>query len=311
MRKMKRKIIKIADTTYVVSLPLKWVRERGIVKGQEVELQEENNNIIMSFGADSAHTYKYEIDVGNLVKVPDRYVTALYRRGVDEITIRYSQPKTCNSIQTCLSEQTIGMEIISQKKDFCVIKDLTGQELKDFQPVLRRIWLLIKEMAADSLALALSKDIDGLKNMFYRDRDINKFSNYCCRILLNDSSISDYKRVVYFHFIRNLEEVADSYKDFCLYYCRETPKLNEKIMSMFKRINTYYESFYGLFYNFNKEGVDEMLLEYDHLKARFVELHKEKGCDPTTVYYLQDIVQSIVRLLSTLLEINLELPPKP
>jgi phosphate uptake regulator len=303
---MKRKVIRIANTTYVVSLPLKWVKERGIEKGQEVELQEENENIIMRFGAASARSYKYDVDVGSLAKAPDRYVTALYRMGVDEITIRYGLPKTYNSIQACLSEQTIGMEIISQKKDFCVIKDLGGQEPKDFQPVLRRIWLLVKEMAADALTLALAKDIDGLKNMFYRDRDINKFSNYCCRILLNDSSISNYNRVLYFHFIRNLEEVADSYKDFCLYYWNGTPKLNEKVVAMFRRINAYYERFYGLFYSFDKAGMDQMLLEYDQLKARFVELHREKGCDPTTVYYLQDIAQSIVRLISTMLEINLE-----
>ena len=45
---MKRKIIQIADSTQLVSLPRKWSLKYNIKKGDEVEVEEQGNKLLVS-----------------------------------------------------------------------------------------------------------------------------------------------------------------------------------------------------------------------------------------------------------------------
>jgi len=42
---MKRRVIQIADSTQLVSLSRKWAIQRGIKKGDELEVKEEGNRV--------------------------------------------------------------------------------------------------------------------------------------------------------------------------------------------------------------------------------------------------------------------------
>ncbi len=45
---MKRKIIQIADSTQLVSLPRKWCKRLNLRKGDEIDIQEKVNPLIVS-----------------------------------------------------------------------------------------------------------------------------------------------------------------------------------------------------------------------------------------------------------------------
>lgn len=304
---MKRKVIKLAGTTYVVSLPLKWARENKVEKGDEVEVEPQGNKLILSFGRLEKTSQKAEVDMKDLVGVPARYVTALYRKGTDEIVLHYSKPDTFSAIQSALSLQTIGLEIVSQKKDSCVIKDLSGYESQEFGQVLRRIWLLTLEMANDSLDCILKGDNEGLRNMFHRDRVVNKFSNYCCRILLNDRSLPEYKRIVSFHFVRSLRLLADIYKNLSLYAEKKSVHMPKDMNSFFKRVNGLMHSFYEFFYSYSDTDLEVLLGQTEELKNELeAKFDKNLSTHASMMYhYLFSVVHSVRNLLSTVLELNL------
>ena len=44
---MKRKAIQLASQTIVVSLPAKWVRQQGIKKGDEIDVEERGKELVI------------------------------------------------------------------------------------------------------------------------------------------------------------------------------------------------------------------------------------------------------------------------
>ena len=49
---MKRKVIQIADSTQLISLPRKWALKYGIKKGDELDVEEQGSNVLVSTSRD-------------------------------------------------------------------------------------------------------------------------------------------------------------------------------------------------------------------------------------------------------------------
>ena len=65
MVKIKRKVIQIANSTQLISLPRKWSQQYGINKGDEVNVDEQRSKIIISIEK-AAELKSVEIDVTGL-----------------------------------------------------------------------------------------------------------------------------------------------------------------------------------------------------------------------------------------------------
>ena len=73
---MKRKVIQIAGSTQLVSLPRKWAKEHNVRKGDEVDVQENGNTVIVTVG-NLNMVEKAEIDITNLKTMIPRYIHAM------------------------------------------------------------------------------------------------------------------------------------------------------------------------------------------------------------------------------------------
>ncbi len=299
---MKRKVIKLADTTYVVSIPLKWARSKNLEKGDEVEVELSDNQMSIIVGQNKEKN-EVSVDVDNLVNVTDRYITALYRKAFDEIEITYSSPKIFSAIQSCLSTQTIGLEIVKQSDKRCVIADLTGNKSEEFDKVLRRMWFLVLDIANDTKKSLEKKDGESLKNMFYRDRDINKLSNYCVRAVLA-GSMSRYQSIVYFRFIRNFEEICDEYKDMALYFSENKPELSEFFLKDLSKANSFLEKFHDFFYDYSDEKFEELIVETREFYKVIEQRMTKQNINPVMYHRIYSAVERIRDLLSTVFEIQ-------
>ena len=72
---MRRKVIQIADSTQLVSLPRKWAQNYGIKKGDELEVTEHGNRVMISVDK-NPQTESIEIDLSNLELMSKRIVAA-------------------------------------------------------------------------------------------------------------------------------------------------------------------------------------------------------------------------------------------
>src|SRR3989338_3643621 len=122
---MKRKVIQIAGSTQLVSLPRQWAKAHNIQRGAEMDVQEDGNRIIMSVNSEPVPE-SAEINVSELGFMIPRCISAFYKRGVDTLKATYSDSALIGPINEALTKDTVGFEILEQGENFCVIKHVTG-----------------------------------------------------------------------------------------------------------------------------------------------------------------------------------------
>ena len=140
---MKRNVVQQGPTTLMVSLPIKWVRKYGVKKGEQVSVDEEGRRLIVSADGDVEKT-KTEI---NLLSDDGLYVwrviSGAYVSGYDEIKVNFDSLETLEMVQNLVAEFFVGFEVTEQKKNYCVIKNVAGNNMDEFDAILRRIFLVL------------------------------------------------------------------------------------------------------------------------------------------------------------------------
>ena len=145
---MKRKVIQIAGSTQLVSLPRQWAKAHNIQRGQEIDVQEDGDNIIVH-SSNAPLVEKAEIDISQMSDMTARCIRSLYKRGVDELRVTFSNPDTATLVQNAIAKEAVGFEILEQGQTYCLIKYVSGA-IEEFDQLLRRIFLLLVNMADDS-----------------------------------------------------------------------------------------------------------------------------------------------------------------
>src|SRR3989344_6975262 len=152
---MKRSVIQIANSTQLISLPRKWSQKYNIKKGDELEIEEQGNKLNITTEKPQ-DTGSIEIDITDLDRDSFMFlIRVLYIRGYDEIKITFNNPvvshhrlgkkvKVISEIHTEVNRLT-GIEVVQQRENFCVLKVLSESSIKDFDLILRRIFLLVMD----------------------------------------------------------------------------------------------------------------------------------------------------------------------
>ena len=143
------------------------------------------------------------------------------------------------------------------------------------------------------------KDIVKLKEMHLMDYSINKFSNYCLRLLIKKGHVDFKKTPLYYHLIKSLEEIADNYKDLCTFYSNNITKIDDDLIIIFIRINEHLNELYQLFYKYDEQKIEDLFRKTKLTNTKRASLKN------STAYCLSSICENIRSFLTVLVEINL------
>jgi phosphate uptake regulator len=295
---MKRKIVLHGPSTMTVSLPSEWVKRYGVAKGDELSMEERGRELHIRLDKERTSKSK-EIDIGTLKRVGKSCITSAYRQGFDELTLHFQHPSYREVVHDLLSKELTGLEIIRQTSTSCTLKDLTGHTADEFHNALRRIWLLLidlSEATHDSLVKGTESDYAAIPDM---DRSINKFSNYCLRILVKNNNQDDYQKLLHYHIIKTLEKIGDQYKDLCTYYSRPLRAADAQSLALCKQVNGLLNELYSLFYKKDLARTEELF-------ERTKQVHNSLlATSRVTTVYLGAICREIRDFLSIIVEMNL------
>ena len=239
---MKRKIISLARSTKVVTLPTSWCESNCLSKGDEVELHENLNSIIIS---PVKKEKQADIDITNLDPMIKRVLGAYYKAGYDILKITFSTQHEFEIIDEVVREEFIGFEIISQNNNTVIAKSISEQSIDEFNSMLRRMILIITSMIEETIK---HKDsIIERKKVSLKDKDVNKIADYCRRMINKNSLISlfDTQKLnpPLYYIVEQLEKIGDEIRDLAL--LNEIPNAD-----LLNSIYIYFNSFYDLFYRF-------------------------------------------------------------
>src|SRR3989344_7451335 len=224
---MKRRIIKQGHNTLTVTLPAEWVKKLNLKAGDEVDLIEKENSLVIN-GSERTKEKCATIDIAGLtIPMLWRHFQSAYRAGCDEIKIifdpneksyedayhyyttqfDYSKlgekfpPKPVIAMIQGLVDRFIGMGIIETGKNYCIVKEMGETTPKEFDNSFRRIFLVILQMFERILEAIKKDEINdpGLcKEIQTIDLNVDRFVDYCCRIINKTNAFPENKKVLLF-----------------------------------------------------------------------------------------------------------------
>ena len=269
---MKRKVIQIANSTQLISLPRKWALKHNITKGDEMEVSEQGNSLLISTEKIEAAPSRFDIDISGMGRWAKRVIGALYRSGYDEISIKFSKPDELREVQIILRDGCIGFEMVEQGKSHAVVKRVSSALDDEFDPIFRRCMMFLLSMASETFDAVISNDQDGLRNAELMDRNINKFTDFCGRIL-NKQNME--KAIPLYHILGEMEKIADEYKEICRLCMEKKVILKKPVVNSFKKVNEYLKLLYDFIYKFDLNKLKERYKMSEEILAECKDIIKK------------------------------------
>jgi len=299
---MKRKIIKQGHNTLTITLPSEWVKKLNVKAGDEVELYERDSSLVIN-GHEKPKEKFAVIDITNFtIPLIWRYFQGAYRAGCDEIKVIFDpnkkeyedayhyyttqfdysklgekmpQKPALAMIQSMV-DRFIGMGVIETGKDYCTVREMGDASVKEFENSLRRVFLVILQMfdrVMDAINNEEFGDTSICKEIHTIDVNVDRFVDYCCRILNKlSSSFSDSKKMLLFSTLYLLELLGDEFKYIGKHIAMSNKSLEDTI-PLVELVKEHFEMYYHLFYKFDREmamkiGKNDFKIYNEHFKIK-------------------------------------------
>ncbi len=251
---MKRKIIQLAGSTLVVSLPHKWAKEVGLTKGQEVDIATKGNELTLSCVGGSPDPRTQEINLQDFGVLARRTIGALYKSGYDEVKIRFDNPLLLRTIHEVVQGSLIGFEVVSEGKQHCVLKKISHINSKEYATMFRRMFWLLINVAEETAQNFSDFDKEVAQQLIARDATLNKFADYARRCL-NKGAVAEMRNSnLQYYLVEQLERIGDDYKKLNRLLV-QSPVQRKEIGAFFVQLHTFLELFSKLFYDFNHKDL--------------------------------------------------------
>ena len=326
---MKRKVISQGHNTLTMTLPSEWVKKFNLTRGSEVDVVEKDNGLFISTEKNDRDR-KAEIDLDGL-DIPTiwKYFMAVYREGYDELVVRHSpnqklespykyfcrhdadvkyQSEEISALEFVheLVNRFIGFEIISHDDGSVLIRDMSEPSSKEFDTSLRRVLLLVQQMSEETFEALDNSDSKILKHIHDVDINLDKFHDYCIRILNKIGHKESRKTNLLFSTLFYLESVGDEFKSISHHLLFDFNNGNfEHVIDISESIKEQLELYFKLFYKFDREKIIRISEidknRYFGVKSKFKET--ETNEEREIFHHLR----IIARYINTLTELRIEM----
>jgi phosphate uptake regulator len=300
---MKRKVIKLGANSLLVSLPSAWAKKHGITKGDEIVLEEKDNKLVLSSSKIPAGSTA-TIDITNLTPLVKRALGALYKKGYDEFTIHFADHDELERAYEVIREEFTGFEVVHHGKNHLVAREISQPHADQFDTVLRRQFLVIKDFANDIANALEGKDAAWLQRLTLRDKDVNKLADFCRR-LINKHQSSQTSTGLYF-IVEQLEKISDRYRDISSFASQQRLAPSKTLLKAYREVMEYLDEFYRCFYQFSLPAMNKFVERKQELIAAIEQFQDRASRDEQRVlFWLEDITEKLFDLNGPLMLLRL------
>ena len=130
---------------------------------------------------------------------------------------------------------------------------------KEFDNSLRRVFLLIQQMTEDTLEAIQTEDSRNLVNIHDVDVNLDKFHDFCIRILNKTGNKEQRKSELLSSTLFLLEMIGDEFKNISFHLLKDFPDAKFKnVEKLAQSIKSTFDAYYDSFYKFDKKKVQKM-----------------------------------------------------
>ncbi len=245
-----RKIQITGGSTYIVSLPKKWVKKTGVKNGDYIVLNPRADGTLL-ISPQLKHgkgkpKKSINIDYDETEKMTRKFIAA-YLSGYDIIEFRSKNRLTPPVRQRIrdLSQYVIGPEIIDETMTSMTAQDLIDASEFSLKNGLRRMHVITREMHRDAIIALKEKDTQLAKDVESRDDEVDKLYWMIAKqynLILQDVFFAEKMGITavgalsYLLIARAIERIADHAKKLASNI--ENIHTNNKIISSIVEVST-------------------------------------------------------------------------
>ena len=249
---MKRKVIEQGNGTLTITLPKKWTEKQSLKGGDEIDVSVEGPTMIVKAeGEIPAKSISISLDEKQYSPVASHpnmirtIVGNMYKKGYDEIEIRFAEPKMIKYVQE-RANMLMGMEIIRSYEKSCVIKQLLKEDPAEFDSMLRKFFLMVLDYSKELYENKVQQEnIDNFR------LSIEKLNDFLERLIAKNLSqnASDLRQLSII--TRTIEKTTREYIHLSNYMIDNDVKLSKTTKDLLKEANEMFRTFYEHYYKFD------------------------------------------------------------
>jgi len=188
-----RKVQFTGRSTYVLSLPKKWIEEMHVKAGDQVTLVREADNSlsILPFSpgpAESLAEATALIMAGEGRNSLKRKVVSMYLAGYNVIQLKLKagrmDPGMRDAVREVVRRNLVGTEMIADASDMITLQVLLSLPELSVNTALRRMYLIALSMHKDSKTALSELNQDLAREVIKSDDEVDRFSLYVLRNLV-------------------------------------------------------------------------------------------------------------------------------
>lgn len=223
-----RKIQLTGKSSYIISLPKKWVEEIGLKPRDQVTVIRQGNSLLQIVPskkqfAKTAKEATIEVSKNDEPSKPIRKLIALYLLGFNVINIRAKDGRLGtdqrDAVKDAVRKMLMGTEITADSTDGMTIQVLINIVELSVDGAFKRMLLIAKSMLKDTILALQESNLDLAKEVIKSDDEVDRFSFYIIRQLKiaiqNEHLLADMGLVKprdclgYRLIVKSIERVAD------------------------------------------------------------------------------------------------------
>jgi phosphate uptake regulator len=214
-----RRLQLTGGSTFILSLPSKWVRENGLSRGSELIISESDDSLVISSGHPKKIEVSKKLMINERVNISElqRILISIYISGFNTLVIASKQylSEELREIIKKFSRLVMGVEIFEESSTSITLQNVLDSTSFPLSKAVRRMSLNVEAMIKDTIAGMENSDNKLLENVIERDDEVDRYLYYIYReVRAGTEEGSD--AVYYLIFSRILERLADHTVNICI-----------------------------------------------------------------------------------------------
>ena len=290
-----RKLQVTGGSTYIVSLPGRWVRENGMEKGSSVSISEEFN--ILKIRPENY----VEKEVARTIELSERYSEGLLNRilissyiaGFDSLKIstRSYISNEQRDIVRKFTRVAMGVELLEETANSITLQNVLDSE--SFPPVnaLKRMIINVQAMITDTVMALEIKDNALLENIISRDDEVDRYHFYMMKETLGNTGKKN-DEMFNMLYSRILERIADHTVNICNTLQKGERMEKEQIDALkgfLEFCSELFQKAATLYFNVNLFEVNDLVSKKEMIKEKKEMLSKIRGKNISTSAITEEI----------------------
>jgi phosphate uptake regulator len=189
----RRKLQFTGGSTYIISLPKKWIDQNQLTKGSVIRVREEEGGLLSIIPTETATQQK--LDEATIKVTPKDSPGAVTRKTVSAYLVGYNMihikgenqkqlsAKQRHEVKNFSRNMLVGTEIVTDTPDELTLQVLLSYPELSIQSALRRMSIITASMHRDAITALKKRDYQQAKDVATTDNEVDRFNLYIVRQL--------------------------------------------------------------------------------------------------------------------------------